>query len=767
MNMHDAALIANDSALPGLALLLEPHRLLSRLRACSATGATRDLTINYLRYKPGTSCIVGLTLTLADGRQQLCYAKALTPERFHQSWQHPRRQRLIAAAHPHAPLALRDEAILLQYPEFDFAIRYLNDLIDVKKRPDFLQQLLPGSAEASAFTPRFLRYKPERRAVIALSRHGQPQAVVRIANAREFERILQGCSLGAALGHLSLAGFDRSRRALATHWLAGESLAPETGARLERSTLHAVGGELARLHQTPFLPPVARHGAEEAQTLQDVFNTFRAIYPPGADRFLALTRRISRHLVAGDNHPVLLHGDFSADQIVRTADGDLRFIDWDRSCSGNALADIASFRARLEMQLISGLPDAQQAAEAIDALLDGYLARRSLPAGLAWHSASALLCLATEPFRLRAPDWPQQTEALLARAAQLVEKETEKRLSGGEPVKPQETLAPLVDPGRIAQPLLQALRLPAGSRLQQCLLLRHKPGRRALIEYQLTLPDGTSRPVIGKYRVKGLDRHAFRCQQALWRRGFDAAAAVAVPQPLAALPEWRLWLQEKVHATPLTEWLQPDHPQLAVVGAQVGKALAVLQQSEALLEATAASTWSLEDELKVLQTGLQQIAADYPQWQARLSQLFYACQTLAAALTQALVRPVHRDFYPDQVMIDRRQPQQVVLVDFDLCSRSCAALDAGNYLAHVAELALRRYGATTALDRHAQAFTRAYLAHSAGVSAADIERFTALSLARHIFLSTRFPDRAHTTLPLLEHCERLTGCQPGAAENSR
>jgi Ser/Thr protein kinase RdoA (MazF antagonist) len=765
MNMHDAALIANDRALPGLGLLLEPHRLLNRLHANLVSGEIRHLKINYLRYKPGTSCVAGLTLTLADGQEQLCYAKAMTPSRFQQSWQHPRRQALIAKAHPHAPQALHDEAILLQYPEFDFSIRYLSCLTDDKKRMDLLQKLLPGNPDACILRSRFLRYKPERRAVIALTRHDKPQAVVRIANAKEFERILQGCSIGTALGHLSLAGFDRSRRALATHWLAGQSLAPESGAPLEAETLTAVGRELARLHQTPLLPPLARQGEEDAHTLRDVFNTFSAIYPSGADRFLALMQRITPYLAASNSAPVLLHGDFSADQIVKTDTGDLRFIDWDRCCSGNALADIASFQARLEMQVITGLLDAHQAVNAIDALLAGYQSQRSLPDGLVWYSASALLCLATEPFRLRVPSWAQQTEALLARAAQLVEKGAEKRLSGGKSLEPQQRLAALSDPAFISQPLLQALRLPAGSQLQQCLLRRHKPGRRALIEYQFSLPDQSSRSIIGKYRVKGMDRHAFRCQQALWQHGFDATAAIAVPQPLATLPDWHLWLQEKVNATPLTAWLQPGYPRLELSGNDVGKALAVLQQNEALRQVTETRKWTLEDELEVLQKGLQHVASDYPQWQERLSQLFNACQTLAASLTQAITRSVHRDFYPDQVMINHHQPQQVILVDFDLCCQSFAALDAGNYLAHVEELALRHYGAATALDRHGQAFTRAFLAHSADVAIADIEKFTVLSLARHIFLSTRFPERTHTTLPLLERCEWLLNRQPDTSGN--
>ena len=753
MNRYDADIVARDGALPGLPLLLDSKRLLTALRSLPALQDVGAITVNYLRYKPGTSCVAGLLLTQADGSALPCFVKAFTLARFAQSWQHPRRQRLIAAGDERAPLALPDWAIMLQYPEYDFSLRYLNQLMDADMRAASLRDLLPAGIDPYSVEWRFLRYKPERRAVIKLSCQGAPLAVLRIASNSEYGRILQGSAVGAALGHIELTGMDGHRRMLATRWLNGVSLAPEANAAPAPAEMSAAGAALAQLHQSPFTLPAVRSRENDIQMLWWVFNTFVAIYPAGAERFQAQARRIARHIAALDDQPVLIHGDFSADQVVKGSDGTLRFIDWDRCTCGSALADLASFCARLEMQAIAGQIAPQQAAAAVNAFLAGYGAQRLHDRrGLACYSAWALLCLASEPFRLRTADWPQQTEKLLARVAWLMD-EGERISHSGTPG--EKRLAALVNPTLIAQPLLQALQLPANSQLQQCQIRRHKPGRRAMIEYQIALPDRlTPWQVLGKYRAKGLDPHPFRCQQALWQQGFNNEAQVAVPRPLALLPRWQIWLQEKVDALPLTTLLQPEQAQLAAIGQRVGTALARMQQSSALQKAVNAKRWQIGDELAVLQRGLRQVAAQHPQWQTRLSHLYFACETLAQSLTREIQRPVHRDFYHDQVMVNRHHPQQVILVDFDLCCLSFAALDAGNYLAHIRELALRVYRNANALKLHEQAFTRAFLAESQDVSLPVIKKFTVLSLARHIFLSTQFADRSHTTSDLIADCER-------------
>lgn len=748
MNTHDADIVARDRALPGLNLLLDAEALLAALRTLPSFDRLYEVSVTYLRYKPGTSCVAGLLLHLNDGGTLRYFAKALTAARFQQSWQHPKRQALVAAGDPRAPLALHDKAVILQHPAFDRGIRYLS-LLEDDARLTLLSELLPAEPDLSALEWRFLRYKPERRAVIALSRRGVPLGVLRVASKNEYGQILQGSAVGAALGHISLAACKGNSRMLMTRWLDGVSLGPEEGGGLEPELMSAAGVALAQLHQAPFSLPVVQRVEDDIQAMWQVFNTLETILPTSAAHFQHLARRIARSLTECAGESVPIHGDFSADQLIKPADGGpLRIIDWDRCACGNPLVDLGSFRARLEMQTIGGPIAPRQASEAMLAFLIGYRSQRALDSrGLLWYSARALLCLAAEPFRRRVADWPQQVERVLARVNQRVD---EAETLGRSEAAMDARVAALCDPLKIGPPLLAALNLPSGYPLPRCRLLRHKPGRRALVEFQLS----PSEAVLGKYRHKGMDRHGYQCQLALWLDGFCAPASVVVPEPLGLLPEWQLWLQEKRDAEPITSLLRPDNPDLARSGALVGEALAAVQQSEKLKAVASAKRWWLSDELAVLARGLEKVAGLYPHWQSRLTAMLADCTALAQTLEGEVLGCAHRDFYPDQVMFSRDLPEQRVMLDFDLCCLSFPALDAGNYLAHVRELALRRDQDIDALILHEQAFTQAWLAKSPEVSPMSVHHFATLSLARHIFLSTQFAERSHTTTTLLEVCEQ-------------
>lgn len=118
---------------------------------------------------------------------------------------------------------------------------------------------------------------------------------------------------------------------------------------------------------------------------------------------------------------------------------------------------------------------------------------------------------------------------------------------------------------------------------------------------------------------------------------------------------------------------------------------------------------------------------------------------------------LHRDFYQDQILERNGRPGDMVLLDLDLLCQGHAALDAGNYLAHIIEFAIRHYGSIHALQQHQDAFLSTFLTYSATANKQSVDIYTTLSLARHIYLSTQFADRKHTTETLLALCEDRLG----------
>lgn len=85
------------------------------------------------------------------------------------------------------------------------------------------------------------------------------------------------------------------------------------------------------------------------------------------------------------------------------------------------------------------------------------------------------------------------------------------------------------------------------------------------------------------------------------------------------------------------------------------------------------------------------VAKDYHHWQDHLTHLLERCTTLADALPPVEPTGIHRDFYPDQVLIadELRQPDQpsrLYLLDLGLYCAEDPALDIGNFIAHLTEL---------------------------------------------------------------------------------
>ena len=115
-------------------------------------------------------------------------------------------------------------------------------------------------------------------------------------------------------------------------------------------------------------------------------------------------------------------------------------------------------------------------------------------------------------------------------------------------------------------------------------------------------------------------------------------------------------------------------------------------------------------------------------------------------------KPIHRDFYHDQILLGKEADY---LVDLDLYSMGDPALDIGNFVAHIMEAALRTAGTLNAFDETAESFVETYLDRCGEPMMDRIETYTRISLARHIWISTQIPSRRHLTESILTACEEL------------
>jgi Ser/Thr protein kinase RdoA (MazF antagonist) len=160
---------------------------------------------------------------------------------------------------------------------------------------------------------------------------------------------------------------------------------------------------------------------------------------------------------------------------------------------------------------------------------------------------------------------------------------------------------------------------------------------------------------------------------------------------------------------------------------------------------------TIDDELRILHERLAQISARHPEWAARIAQIAHQAAVLARSLPTPHQRSIHRDFYPDQLLV---AGDRLYLVDLDLLANGDPALDIGNFIGHMIEYSLRHSGDPMALAASEAILSQRYQQLVRPVGAREIEAYTTLTLARHIALSDQFEERRHCTEALLDLTEQ-------------
>jgi len=290
--------------------------------------------------------------------------------------------------------------------------------------------------------------------------------------------------------------------------------------------------------------------------------------------------------------------------------------------------------------------------------------------------------------------------------------------------------------------------------VKSIVVTRHKPGRRCVIEYDVRVkhPDSPRQKakLIGKIRARRYGNEGYRMLESVWNAGFDAKSSdgISVPEPVGVVPEFRMWLQRKVAGKETTALLfQKDGESVA---RRVAEAIHKLHRAGVPTE----RGHSMADELRILHEHLLVVGETKPELSKRIGRLLTACDRLGASIPPPRLYGIHRDFYPAQVMVEGNR---LFLLDFDLYCRGDPALDVGNFLGHLIEINLRQSGDTQALMNCQHAMVERFVELAGAAVRPAVQVYTTLTLTRHIYLSTQFPERIPFTGTLLELCESRLG----------
>ena len=812
----DRHLVQRDRALPALATLLDPDAFGQVLRDLPGTEASiGQPRPTYLRYKPGTSCLAGFEVPI-DGRPVDVHAATFrdaTASKLFKPAQRPQ------SPGPMGPgvWALEHAGLMVSFFPNDAPLRALRQIGEATSLRHFLTGLLPEHPPLWEGKLTKLTYKPQRRYVGKLSIDGRPRAVVRFYHRQDYAASVRRAKVIQPVTAFNVAPIlgRRSRHGvIALGWSPGRPLSEVLIASdLTTSTraVQATGAALAALHgqrlsRLPQTDPMWPCGS-----LLESADSIAWVCPHLADWARQIARQTADQLGSPPAEPSPIHGDFYASQVLLDDENNLALIDYDRTAQGDPASDLGNFLAHLDRLALHGRLPADRIDPLADGLLEGYRSEihSDLSSPVAAHRAAGLFRLAPHCFRNREPDWPQRTEAILEHAHRLLNDAAAVRAlrparcvdagpaRSNSPCLPVRSSSPSVrvtdifnatldpsmpflvhalDPAE-AQHAIEQLDLsllPEATdcrRPQLCAIrvVRHKPKRRCLVEYDLVFPSTAKSAsekdrrvtLIGKARARGLHRSAYELAVQLHRHGFDDQSpdGISVPQPVGVIPEFRMWLQRKVDAVPATRWLTSR----GGVDLCVQMAQAIDKVHSCGIPSRKAHT--IEDELRILHLRLNEVADQFPKWQGRIKRVLEACDALGATLPETQPVGIHRDFYPDQVLIG---DGRLYLVDFDLYCQGDPALDVGNFIGHLTELALRTLGDPTAWVGLEHALEEAFVRRWGPQSRFSVRAYAALTIVRHIHITTRIPERRPWTQRWLSLCEQRLGIRtdPGSSWES-
>jgi Ser/Thr protein kinase RdoA (MazF antagonist) len=496
----DAALVGREPGLPGLGLVLDAEALRERLAERWPEAEPCSARAVYLRYKPRTSCLVAYRFGGPHGELDV-HAIARTGAATGKL-QKARDRARRWGARPRL-FVLDDCAVVVSvFPE-DARVPALVRLADPDRRRRLLWQLLRRTPPAGELVR--LRYKPERRWVGFVSDGKAPAVVLKAHGGGGFEAGLRGSLAVQGLAPLvapRLLGALPEHGLVALSWVAGRALgeallAGQAGPR----DVQVAGEALAYLHGGPPAGLPLSGPLAEAHHVLSVAAALASVQPSLAARAESLGREIANRLARQTPLARPTHGDFHASQVLLSEDA-AALIDFDEAALADPAVDLGSFLAHLERDACSGRLAPDRVGALGEALLEGYGRRAKRPSDgqLALRTAAALFRVAPQFFRDRDPSWPEETEAALDRVeAHLRECKTPAPAAGrattpvfdpfgagrdtGNPF-----LAAALDPAFVQDrlrslPGLQA-RVP-GLRLRRIRVVRHKPARRCLIQYDL------------------------------------------------------------------------------------------------------------------------------------------------------------------------------------------------------------------------------------------------------------------------------------------
>jgi ABC-type multidrug transport system fused ATPase/permease subunit len=388
-----------DPALPEMAPLLDADAmrpaLLRSLRHELADAPLDDLRIARVRYHPRDRVMVHYRTTIA-GRDEHAVATAIAGQDLRTRALSPHFGTTTADGRCPAARTVfhdRESNAIITWCPVDV------NLPGLAASPGQLANRLAHAGVAvrpRPGEPVMLGYKPASRAVLRFGDH----ILKAYAKDSQFDAAVTGLLTSSRAPSLSTSQLSAAFSDLRlTAQVAIDGSTPAEAAEAAEDA----GAFLRALHKYEFDDLAPALPAQQLAEARRQAHLAGVLVPELVPCVRELADRLARTLPAD---PVLTsaHGDFHVDQLIITGER-LTVVDFDGMCKAPAALDIATYAA----DVVRGREgDMRRLFAVLNPLCQGY---GTTPDHIGWYLSTAVLCRATHPFRIQAPDWPERVRA--------------------------------------------------------------------------------------------------------------------------------------------------------------------------------------------------------------------------------------------------------------------------------------------------------------------------------------------------------------------
>ncbi len=449
--------VPRDPLFPRLADALDAEEMAAVIRrhlppeSVGGESALRECVPEYVRYKPGISCIIGYSLRFASGGNggvevQRAYGRFVSPDEGKKEYEKALKTHTATPRFGPPVLYIPDFHFILSFFPNDRCLRRLRFVLDSSK----LKRIAMSNLTTMAPRPWWisgkrscldiLSYKPERHCVVRC------RLVLRNMETEELRR----ASVIGKMMRREMGGFifEINQRIREAYRQQGEfPIVPEPFA-FDQKVNFFFQEEMSGWHPLPDSTPadqwhdaLSRIGASlrsfhglkikglRSYPLEDELADFHTevldavnVLPDGERRMANLLAELEKDapgLEGESARPV--HGDFHARQILINGQGPV-LLDLDAIRLSDPLVDVANFTAHLSLYRLEGSLGEEEVPEAEAAFLKGYLGeneRDCRKIDYLWYKKMALGKLALSSLKYLSPKWPDRMRFFLDEAEKI------------------------------------------------------------------------------------------------------------------------------------------------------------------------------------------------------------------------------------------------------------------------------------------------------------------------------------------------------------